>query len=175
MSGRPVPPGSRAALGGLAVAAALLLAILVPPTEAARGDAHGGPKPKPSPTGSAFLEGLDVSQWQGTIDWGRVAAAGKRFAMIRASAGSLTQDTTYSANRTGAEGAGLAVAAYHYANPDSTPNDALNEANWFLQLSTPQSGELIPALDVEVTNGLSVSDMQAWVGTWLTRSAVPWA
>jgi GH25 family lysozyme M1 (1,4-beta-N-acetylmuramidase) len=110
-----------------------------------------------------------VSVWQGTIDWAKVAAAGKRFAIIRASAGSLTKDGTYAANRSGAKANGLKIAAYHYANPDTATNDALNEANWFLSLATPASGEMIPALDVEVTNGLSVSQMQTWVSTWLQR------
>ena len=125
--------------------------------------------PSPSPSPGSYLDGLDVSVWQGTIDWSRVAAAGKRFAIIRASAGTLTSDTRYAANRSGAKGAGLKIAAYHYANPDTATNDALNEANWFLSNATPTSGEMIPALDVEVTNGLSVSQMQSWVGTWLQR------
>jgi GH25 family lysozyme M1 (1,4-beta-N-acetylmuramidase) len=126
--------------------------------------------PSPSPTATpSYLEGLDVSVYQSTIDWTRVAAAGKKFAIVRASAGSLTADTRYAANRSGANAAGLPIAAYHYANPDTATNDALNEANWFLQNATPAHGDLIPALDVEVTNGLSVSAMQAWVSTWLTR------
>jgi len=127
------------------------------------------PGPTPSPTPSPYLEGLDVSVYQGTIDWGKVAGAGKRFAIIRASAGSLTADTQYAANRAGAQAARLPIAAYHYANPDTATNDALNEANWFLQNAAPTHGDMIPALDVEVTNGLSVSAMQTWVSTWLER------
>jgi GH25 family lysozyme M1 (1,4-beta-N-acetylmuramidase) len=136
------------------------------------------PKPTPTPTPSptltptptpAYLEGIDVSKWQGAIDWNQVAGAGKKFAMIRASAGSLTTDEWYTTNRAGARAAGIPMGAYHYANPDAAPNDALNEANFFLSLAAPSRGDLIPALDVEVTNGLSVADMQAWVGTWLER------
>ncbi len=122
--------------------------------------------PTPSPS---YLEGIDVSKWQGSIDWNQVAGAGKKFAMIRASAGSLTTDEWYTTNRAGANAALIPMGAYHYANPDSAPNDALNEANFFLSLATPVRGDLVPALDVEVTNGLSVPDMQAWVRTWLER------
>ena len=164
--------GRLATRGTLLVAALLLLAVIPPGADAARGGVPGGPGRTPTPTPTptpTWLDGLDVSQWQGTINWTQVAASGKKFAMIRASAGSLTQDTTYAANRPAAKAAGLKVAAYHYANPDSAVNDALNEANWFLQLATPTHGELIPALDVEVTNGLSVAAMQAWVSTWLQR------
>ncbi len=124
--------------------------------------------PTPTPTPS-YLEGIDVSKWQGAIDWNQVAGAGKKFAMIRASAGSLTTDEWYTTNRAGANAARIPMGAYHYANPDSAPNDALNEANFFLSLATPVRGDLVPALDVEVTNGLSVPDMQAWVRTWLER------
>ena len=123
----------------------------------------------PSPTGATWLDGIDVSTHQGTIDWARVAAAGKRFVYARASAGSLTADGTYPSNRAGARAVGMAVGAYHYANPDGASNDALNEANWFLAHATPASGDLIPTLDIEVTNGLSTTDLTAWLQTWLAR------
>ena len=141
---------------------------LATPTPAPTASPTASPSPSPSPAPTR-LEGIDVSVWQGTIDWARVATAGKKFAIIRASAGTLTKDTTYAANRSGAKAAGLKIAAYHYANPDTATNDALNEANWFLSLATPARGEMIPALDLEVTNGLSVSQMQAWASTWLQR------
>ena len=149
----------------------ILLAAAAPGADAARGGVKGPPADKgPKPTDSgARLEGIDVSKWQGSINWSQVAAAGKTFAIIRASAGSLTVDGYYTANRSGAKANGLKIGAYHYANPDTATNDALNEANFFLSLATPARGELIPALDVEVTNGLSVSAMQAWVSTWLER------
>jgi len=148
-----------------AFSTALLTLVLIvgslAPAAAAAKPAAKPPKPP------ATIEGLDVSMWQGAIDWTRVAAAGKRFAFIRASAGSLTADTTYVANRAGAKAAGLKVAAYHFANPDAKPGDALAEADHFLALATPTHGELLPVLDLEVTNGLSVADMQAWAMTWL--------
>lgn len=125
--------------------------------------------PSPAPTAVTFLEGIDVSTHQGSIDWGRVAATGKRFAFARASAGTLTVDDTYTRNRAGARAVGIPVGAYHFANPDSAPNDALNEANWFLSLAAPTQGDLIPTLDVEVTNGLSTTALTTWLQTWLAR------
>lgn len=156
----------------LAVALPLLLAPAAPVDAARRPKPTPAPTPSPTPAptpSTTYLEGIDVSVWQGTIDWPRVAGAGKRFAIVRASAGSLTADTRYAANRTGARSAGIPVGAYHFANPDRAANDALNEANWFLANASISSGDLIPALDVEVTNGLSVAEMQAWVATWLER------
>jgi GH25 family lysozyme M1 (1,4-beta-N-acetylmuramidase) len=105
----------------LAVLAAigLALAILATPASVdARPKPKPTPTPRPTPTVSptpsstaspTFVAGIDVSYHQGTIDWSRVAAAGKRFAFIRASAGTLTADTMYHANRSGARAAGLTI------------------------------------------------------------------
>jgi len=131
--------------------------------------AEAKPKPKPTPTPAPFVPGIDVSVHQGSIDWSRVAASGKRFAFVRASAGTLTADTRYAANRAGAGSAGLAVGSYHYGNPDSAPNDAANEATWFLQHATVASGDLIPVLDLEVSNGLDASSLTTWAQTWLAQ------
>jgi lysozyme len=126
--------------------------------------------PTPSPTGTlAFVEGIDVSYHQGTIDWQQVAASGKRFAFVRATAGTLTADTAYATNRAGARAAGLAVGSYHYANPDAAPNDAGNEASWFLRNTSIASGDLVPVLDLEVSNGLDAASLTAWAQTWLSQ------
>jgi lysozyme len=122
--------------------------------------------PTPAPT---FVPGIDVSYHQGTIDWGQVAASGTRFAFIRASAGTLTADTAYKANRSGAHAANVTAGSYHFANPDTAPNDALNEANWFLANATVVSGDLVPVLDFETANGLDPAFLTAWAQTWLDR------
>jgi lysozyme len=128
------------------------------------------PTPTPSPTATpTFLDGIDVSYHQGAIDWQQVAASGKRFAFVRATAGTLTADSAYEANRSGALAAGLAVGSYHYANPDTAPNDAGNEATWFLQNATIAPGDLVPVLDFEVSNGLDAASLTAWAQTWLSQ------
>jgi len=75
----------------------------------------------------------------------------------------------YAANRSGAKAAGLTLSSYHYANPDSAPNDALNEASWFLRNATIASGDLLPVLDLEVANGLDAAALTAWAQTWLEQ------
>jgi GH25 family lysozyme M1 (1,4-beta-N-acetylmuramidase) len=176
--------GKSAALAAALVSLSLLLGSLAPAAAAAKG----APKPPKPPVVKVPLEGLDVSQWQGPIDWAQVAAAGKRFALIRASAGNLTDDTTYATNRAGAKAAGLKVAAYHYANPcfrdgcdktvrtlDDILGDALSEADHFLARATPASGDLLPILDLEAYGqsawyggaALTTDELQAWVSTWL--------
>jgi lysozyme len=126
------------------------------------------PTPTPAPTGvSTYVDGLDVSYHQGAIEWSQVAAAGKQFAFVRATAGTLTADTAYAANASGARAAGLRVGSYHYANPDTAPNDAGNEAGWFLRNATIASGDVDPVLDLEVSNGLDPVSLTAWAQTWL--------
>ena len=126
------------------------------------------PTPAPTPT-PAVVDGIDVSYHQGSIDWRQVAAAGKRFAFSRATAGTLTADSAYAANLYGARGAGLAVGSYHFANPDTAVNDAGNEAAWFLQRAMIASGDLLPVLDLEVANGLDASALTTWAQTWLSQ------
>lgn len=126
------------------------------------------PTPVPTPT-PAFVDGIDVSYHQGTIDWRQVAAAGKRFAFVRASAGTLTADSAYAANHHGARAAGLAVGSYHFANPDTAVNDAGNEASWFLRNAVIASGDLVPVLDFETSNGLDPAALTAWAQTWLSQ------
>jgi lysozyme len=61
------------------------------------------------------------------------------------------------------------VGSYHYANPDGASNDAVNEASWFLRNATIASGDLVPVLDFEVSNGLDATALTAWAQTWLSQ------
>jgi GH25 family lysozyme M1 (1,4-beta-N-acetylmuramidase) len=137
------------------------------PAPTATATPTSAPTPTPTPAAPVYLDGIDVSYHQGAIAWPQVASAGKRFAFIRATAGTLTADTAYVSNRAGARAAGLTVGSYHYANPDTAPNDAANEANWFLGHASIASGDLRPVLDLEVANGLAPSTLTTWVQTWL--------
>lgn len=134
------------------------------PTPTATPTAAPTPTPTPSP---AVLDGIDVSYHQGSIAWQQVAASGRRFAFVRATAGTLTADSAYAANVSGARTAGLTVGSYHFGNPDGTANDAANEAAWFLRTASIASGDLVPVLDLEVANGLDAASLTAWAQTWL--------
>ncbi|HET9346393.1 MAG TPA: GH25 family lysozyme [Candidatus Limnocylindrales bacterium] len=162
------------ALAALIVLSLAVVGLAAPSSVDAKPPSKPRPSPpgKPTPTptpgpGSMYVDGIDVSYHQGMITWTQVAAAGKRFAFVRATAGTLTADPRYATNRSGALAAGLAVGSYHFANPDSAPNDAANEASWFLQKATIASGDLIPVLDLEVSNGLSAGALTTWAQTWL--------
>lgn len=68
----------------------------------------------------AGIKGIDVSHWQGTIDWDKVKAAGIKFAIIKAGgsdAGFYT-DSKWEANYTGAKAAGIPIGAYYFVGRD---------------------------------------------------------
>ncbi len=148
------------------------LAVLVP-----GGAATAAPRtPQPAPTASAdaaqWLEGIDVSHWQGTIDWTKVAAAGKKFAILKATESTDFIDDHYASFHSAAKAKGIWTGAYHFARPDATAGDAVKEADWFAGHVGLGTGDLIPALDLEQSGGLSVTALQAWVKAFLDEVTV---
>ena len=128
------------------------------------------PAPTPPPTPpSGHTEGIDISHWQGVINWTKVAAAGKRFAFMKASESTNFVDDTYTTNRAQARAAGLYVGAYHFAQPSSGAGDAIAEADHFINTAGPVSGDLLPVLDLERSGSLSQTALTAWVKAFLGR------
>ncbi len=121
------------------------------------------------PDTSGFIEGIDVSHWQGTIAWPDVAAAGKRFAFMKASEGTKYVDPTYVTNRAQANANGIKVGAYHFAKPGTATGDAVAEADHFIAIANWSTGDLLPVLDLEVTGGLGTGKLQTWVKAFLDR------
>ena len=71
-----------------------------------------------SPAGAAtYADGVDVSHYQGLINWTQVAAKAYRFTFAKATEGSTLVDATYPVNRAGAEGMGMRFGAYHFGRP----------------------------------------------------------
>ena len=65
------------------------------------------------------INGIDVSVWQGEIDWARVKAGGVGFAMVRAGYG-LAADPNFARNMEGAAAQGIPVGAYLYSRAVTT-------------------------------------------------------
>jgi GH25 family lysozyme M1 (1,4-beta-N-acetylmuramidase) len=120
-------------------------------------------------TSSGLIYGIDISRWNGRVDFLTVRASGRRFVIAKATEGRLYVDDAYVRNRAGATAAGLAFGAYHYAHPDGTPGDATAEADHFVTAAGFRDGMLIPALDLESGQALGVTRLQNWVATWLRR------
>jgi lysozyme len=152
---RPAPVGI--GLAATAVLAATIAVTFVPP-----------PGPRAGPP-ARTVPGIDVSHYQGPIQWRRVRADGYRFAYVKATEGRGLVDHTYAGNARAAAAAGLTVGAYHYARPDRRPGDAIAEADFFLRVARPRAGQLVPLLDLEHSGGLGPPALRTWVRTWLDR------
>lgn len=139
---------------------------------AAIGSPLAGSAAGASPTGAApagRLNGVDVSHWQNAIDWSQVAGARYRFAIMKATEGQTYDDPMYDINRSQANAAGVWVGAYHFARPDTTPNDATIEADHFTSVARPARGDIVPVLDIEDAGGLPPAELISWIATWLER------
>jgi len=112
------------------------------------------------------ISGLDVSHFQGAIDWTQVATADGRqaFALVKATQGTTFSDSYFASDTKGAAGAGLVVGTYHFANPDADPTlnsnpdnaselvaDADAEANFFVKTASAwlTPGQVQPVLDLD--------------------------
>jgi len=95
-----------------------------------------------------MAKGIDVSHYNGTVDWGLVAGAGVSFAYIKATQGTGFVDPLFSENLSGAAAAGLQHGVYHYLTPGDQAED---QAAHFLKSIQDKVGELPPAVDVEAT------------------------
>ncbi len=144
-------------------AAPLELVTPPKPTEAARPfksgkmynprfrDTHpisfGPIKPK-----SFAIHGVDVSRWQGNIDWAKLRTQGANFAYIKATDGGDHLDPMFRKNWNGAEQAGLKRGAYHFFY---WCRSGAEQAKWFIRNVPKSANALPPVIDVEYNHGSS--------------------
>ncbi len=98
------------------------------------------------------VQGIDVSHWQGSIDWNRVKASGQQFAFIKATEGKSYRDKQFLNNVKGARAAGLLVGAYHFVNAVNVADAKLEAANFVGRLQEAGGAErfeLPPVMDYE--------------------------
>ncbi len=131
------------------------------------GDAAPAP-PAAEEAAEVTYEGIDVSHYQGQVDWALVKAAGIHFAFAKATQGTSYVDPELTANWPAMRAAGLVRGAYHFMDPDQ---DAAAQAEHFLATVQLEAGDLPPVLDIEVTEGMSVEGLDAAVRTWLEKVA----
>ena len=109
---------------------------------------HGAAAAQAAPAGYP-VSGIDVSSYQGQINWASMAAGGAQFAYIRASEQANIPDSDFAANYQSARANGLYVGAYHRARPDLSSGTA--QADFFLDTAQYQNDgrSLPPMLDIE--------------------------
>jgi GH25 family lysozyme M1 (1,4-beta-N-acetylmuramidase) len=154
--------------------------VLMPATQAATAPPAMAAPLAVAPAGYPTT-GIDVSAWQGTVDWGKVVTTGNTFVYVKATEGETYLSDTFVSQYTGAKAAGLYVGAYTFARPDDS---AVKTADYFLSQSRYESDgqTLPPMLDIEwpySTNGkfvapypcygLTPAAMVAWIQAFVTE------
>jgi lysozyme len=92
------------------------------------------------------IQGIDVSYWQGDIDWHKVRDAGIDFAFIKATEGGDHLDPKFQENWNAAKRAGIARGAYHFVY---WCRPAHEQALWFMLNVPADNDALPPVLDLE--------------------------
>ncbi|MEG1688002.1 MAG: glycoside hydrolase family 25 protein, partial [Angelakisella sp.] len=102
---------------------------------------------------SRAVKGIDISAYQGDIDWPRVKADGVEYAFIRLgnrgySKGAIVMDEKYHQNMQGAQSVGIKVGVYFYSQAVNNA-EAIEEANYVLQNIQGYTLELPVVFDIE--------------------------
>ena len=98
------------------------------------------------------VHGVDVSRWQGVIDWAKLRGQGANFVYIKATDGGDHLDPMFRKNWRAAGEAGLKRGAYHFFYWCRTAGE---QADWFIRNVPKVSGALPPVIDVEWNGELS--------------------
>jgi GH25 family lysozyme M1 (1,4-beta-N-acetylmuramidase) len=116
------------------------------------------------------VQGIDVSYYQGSIDWSAVAGAGIKFASIRAYDGTTFEDPNFETYWADSRAAGVVHGAYQFFRPTQDP---IAQADLLLAKIGGQLApdDLPPVLDVEVSDGASAAQVAAGIHTWLDHVA----
>jgi len=120
--------------------------------------------------------GIDVSSWQGRVNWTAQAALGKKFAYVKATEGTGYKNPYFRSQYTGSYQAGLIRGAYHFARPSSSSGKA--QAAYFVRNGGGWSadGHTLPGvLDIEYNPygstcyGLTKKQMVSWVTSFVVE------
>lgn len=115
-----------------------------------------------------MLKGIDVSHWQGDIDWNAVRQAGIEFAFIKATEDIAFKDSRFYRNWAESKRVGIIHGAYHFFRPKANLQGQID--NFLNSVPALEHGDLPPVLDLEVAEqwtGLSVAARMDLVLGWL--------
>ncbi|MEM1390336.1 MAG: GH25 family lysozyme [Pseudomonadota bacterium] len=110
------------------------------------------------------MRGIDVSHYQGQIDWIAAARNGVDFAFIKATDGAVNTDPQFQSNWRAARSAGILCGAYHFLRPS---DDAKAQGNHFSAIAALDDQALPPALDIEVAENVTPSLVEAAIIDWI--------
>lgn len=115
---------------------------------------------------SEYTFGIDISHYQGTIDWASVKTTHHpiQFIFVRATMGEDGLDKTFATNYQEAKNYGYLRGAYHYYRPNE---DATKQFENFSAAVQLDSGDLRPVLDIEELGDSSLEHLRTGLHTWL--------
>lgn len=116
--------------------------------------------------GAAEHKGMDVSQWQGSINYTKVKKAGIEIVYIKAGEGSESVDPYFERNYEGARKAKMDVGFYHYVTA-RTVKEGRRQARFFASLLHTKKMECRPAMDFEQVAGLTRTEANAIAKAYL--------
>lgn len=110
-----------------------------------------------TPSSDPQYQGIDVSDWQGYIDYSQVRASGIEVVYIKASQGSNIKDPYVDINYENAKANGLKVGFYHFLTATNT-EEAEQEAQFFASVISGKEADCKLVMDYEVFGGVSVEE-----------------
>lgn len=110
------------------------------------------------PSSSNIYDGIDVSGWQGNIDYSEVASSGIEIVYMKASEGTSFVDPYFNQNYTNAKANGLKVGFYHYLTARSN-SEAVAQANFFVSTISGMTPDCRLAMDFESFGNLSAEEI----------------
>ncbi len=114
---------------------------------------------------NTYTKGIDVSHYQGTVDWQAVAVSGVRFAYIKATDGIRHVDHQFHTNWQGVAATDIHRGAYHFFLPQDDP---VAQAKHFVAtIGDLGDTDLPPVLDIEIANNIKDATIEHNVLVWL--------
>ena len=128
------------------------------------------PTPKVSAMSNydVLYEGIDVSHWQGHINYSEVKASGIEIVYIKSSQGSNIVDPYFRTNYDNAKANGLNIGFYHYVVARSEA-EAIKEAEYFSSVISGTSPNCKLAMDFENFGNLNKEEINAISRAFLTK------
>lgn len=121
----------------------------------ARVESLSGQESSHKQVNTKYREGIDVSHYQGTIDWDAVAGSSQiSYAYLKATEGASLVDDTYKRNLQEARRVGLSVGSYHFYRPNIDWREQLKNLTTNVDADTQ---DLVPIIDIEHRGHVSES------------------
>lgn len=111
-----------------------------------------------SPSNNNIYQGIDVSNWQGYIDYESVKSEGIDIVYIKSSQGTNITDPYFRINYDNAKANGLKIGFYHYLTARNTL-EAEEEAQYFASVISGTEPDCKLAMDFESFGNLSISEI----------------